>query len=335
MVIQRGEGDARTNLLCYPYPMTQQKNIAIVGAAGMVGQELLSILQERKFPAASLSLFGSKRSFGQELKWKDQHIPIQTLLKTSFDGVDIAFFAAGGDVSKKWIPIARNAGSICIDKSSLFRLHPEVPLLVPEVNLNKIVDGIQTRLIANPNCTTTPLVQVLDILKSLTPLRRVIVSSYQAVSGSGKKGLDALRTGSDEVYGLSILNNLIPHIQDEEDKIVNETRKILNLPNLAITATCVRVPIKNCHGLSVNVACCSSIDLNAFKNQLSQLPHISLSDYPNPLEATGKNETFVGRIRVDASVKNGISLFIVSDNLRTGAALNSVKIAEQICEVAP
>lgn len=312
--------------------MTCKKNIAIVGATGMVGQELLSILAERQFPIAKLKLFSSKRSFGQNIEWMGKKISTQALSEENLKDVDISFFAAGSEISKHWIPVARNLGCISIDKSSLFRLHPEIPLIVPEVNPQAVSDGIKQRLIANPNCTTTPLVQVLDILNKLSPLKRVIVSSYQAVSGSGTKGIEALTSGSSELYGCPIQNNLIPNIPDEENKIINETRKILSLPHLSITATCVRVPVKNCHGLSVNVECHSSIPLDAFTDGLSKLNHIQLSRSPSPLEATGKDETHVGRIRVDSSVQNGISFFVVSDNLRTGAALNSVKIAEILCQ---
>lgn len=335
---------------------TRKPRIAIVGATGMAGRELIRILEERSFNLSSLELFASKNSAGAEIDFHDEPQDVQELLSADQINADIVFFAAGSKVSTAFIDKLAAKGIICIDKSSAFRMHDAVPLVVPEVN-GHLLKGSNHRIIASPNCVAAPLAQVLAPLNALATLEQVVVSTYQAVSGAGKKATDELesqvrdlfnmRDPSTEVFGKRIAFNVLPLIPargqidalgktDEEAKVIEETKKILGLKELKMEATCVRVPVFNGHSMSVHVATKKPIKIDAAIETLSRAPGIILIDnpqkgsYPTPLEASGEDLTLVGRIRPNTSVTYGLSLWISSDNLRTGAALNAVRIAETI-----
>lgn len=327
--------------------------VAIIGALGIVGQELIHILAERNFKLKSLSLFGSKKSHGKTINFRDEELSINELTHVDQIEADLAFFCAGAKVSLDFIDKLRAKGCICIDKSSAYRLKHDIPLITFEVNGHSLTK--EHRIIASPNCVVTPLTQVLAIINKLASINQVIVSTYQAVSGAGIKGSNELeeqvrnlfnmREIKPSVFPKQIAFNLLPVIPsealldnmgktDEEVKIILETKKILNLPDLAMEVSCVRVPVFNSHSMSVSIGCDHYIDLNEATKALKHAKGIKVIDdiknnlYPTPLLANGQDDTLVGRIRLNTAAPFGISLWITSDNLRTGAALNAVKIAE-------
>lgn len=325
-------------------------DVAVIGASGLVGQEMVKILGERDFPVRKLSLFASERSIGASVYFKDKPLPVDVLREHSLEGFDLCLFSAGNDISEFYVPLAAKHGALCVDNSSFFRMHGDVPLVVPEVNLNAIPQG--QRIVANPNCSTIQLAMVLKPLHDAFGLKRVVVSTYQAVSGAGREATEELSNqvlslynsgkAKRDVFAHQIAFNLIPLISDveqngyskEEMKLINESRKILSLPHLAITATAVRVPVFNGHSESVSIETEKPCPPEAVRGLLEGLAGVTVMDepdanlYPMPLKATNQDDVFVGRIRKDYSVQNGVNLFIVADNLRKGAALNAVQIAE-------
>ena len=336
-------------------PTPKRLNVAVVGATGMVGSEMLRILAQRKFPAATIRAFASQRSVGTKLDYNGDTLTVESLDEAALKGTDVVMFAAGADVSLMYAPIAAEAGALVIDKSSAWRMKDNVPLVVPEVNPDDIKDN--EGIIASPNCTTIPLTMVLNALRTKTGVERVIVSTYQAASGAGRglanelsdqtRAIAENREPEVEMTTHQLAGNVIPggwqpqsHGYNEEElKLVNETRKILHDPDLKITATCVRVPVMVGHSESVVVETSDPIEPDEVRMLLGQAPGIIVEDdpvariYPTPLHVAGNDEVYVGRIRKDMSSKNGIVLWIVSDNLRKGAALNAVQIAEQAIEM--
>lgn len=320
-------------------------NIAIVGASGLVGGTFLKVLEERDLPIKNLYLFASARSAGKEVIFKGKTLIIEELTENSFDkGIDIALFSAGGDISKRFAPIAREKGVIVVDNSSAWRMDENVSLVVPEVNPEEIFKN--KGIIANPNCSTIQSVIPLKIIDDLYGIKRVVYSTYQAVSGSGIKGIEDLQRGlrgeDPKTYPHSIANNCLPHIDlflengytKEEEKMINETRKILNKKDLPITATCVRVPVLNGHSISINVELEKEVDLEKLKTKFRETKGIILEDdvknniYPLATEASGTDEVYIGRLRKDFSIEKGLNLWVVADNIRKGAATNAVQIAE-------
>jgi aspartate-semialdehyde dehydrogenase len=332
--------------------MGSQYRVAIVGATGVVGGTVRAILAERAFPVEELRLLASARSAGRRLDFASAELEVQELGADSFAGIDIAFFAAGGDVSRAFVPLAAAAGATVIDKSSVFRQHPEVPLVVPEVNADHLEwhEGV----IATPNCSTIQMVVALRPLHDAAVIERVVVSTYQAVSGSGRGGIAALdaqvrqwATGDTVETGFyphQIAFNVVPHIDSflpsgatkEEQKMADETVKIFADPSLKVTATCVRVPVFGAHSEAVNVQTRRKLTAGEARVLLAAAPGVEVVDdpaglqYPMPLPAEGKDPVYVGRIREDLTVANGLDLWIVADNLRKGAALNAVQIAERL-----
>jgi aspartate-semialdehyde dehydrogenase len=312
--------------------------VAVVGATGMVGRKMLQVLEEKEFPVKEIKLLASSRSAGKKMVFRGKEEIVEELTPDSFIGVDVALFSAGGETSKKFAPEAASRGAIVVDNSSAWRMDKNVPLVVPEVNPDAIGDS---KIIANPNCSTTQCVLPLKVVDNLFGLKRIVYSTYQAVSGSGRDGIEELQEGK-RFYPHPIKNNCLPHIDvfldngytKEEEKMINETRKILELPELPITATCVRVPVLNCHGVSINIETEKEVDIEKLKEAFRTFPGIILSDdpknnvYPLASESDEKDEVFVGRLRKDFSIKNGLNMWVVSDNLRKGAATNTVQIAE-------
>ena len=330
--------------------MKTNYKIAIVGCTGLVGRTVLKVLEEKNFRNCRYILFSSKKSAGTKLQFLGQNYIIQELTEDSFNSnFDYAIFCAGGNVSKKFAPIAVSKGCVVIDNSSIFRMDKNVPLVVPEVNPEKIFDN--KGIIANPNCSTIQAVIALKPLDDRYKIKRIVYSTYQAVSGAGKAGIDDLENGikgiAPQKFPHPIFNNCLPHIDvfmpdnytKEEYKMINETRKILNKPYLPITATCVRVPVKNCHSESINVEFKTNFDIYDIKMLLQNSPGIILVDdveknyYPLASKANGYDDVFVGRIRRDFSVPYGINLWVVSDNLRKGAASNAVQILEKLITI--
>ncbi|TJX68312.1 aspartate-semialdehyde dehydrogenase [Soehngenia saccharolytica] len=316
-------------------------NVGIVGASGLVGRNIISILEERNFHMDELRLYASRKSKDKEIYFNDKTTKIEELNEGIFeDSLDMVFFAAGGAVSEKYIPQLTKRGVICIDNSSSFRMREDVGLVVPEVNPEDV--NINKTLIANPNCSTIQSVVALKPLYDKYGIERIIYSTYQAVSGSGQRGLNDLDTGRNDFYPYPIKNNVIPHIDaflddgytKEEMKMINETKKILHDENLKITATTVRVPVRFGHSISINVELKTGFDLDDVRETLSQFNGIIVVDdaknnkYPMPIHAQGRDEVFVGRIRRDYSVENGLNLWVVADNIRKGAATNAVQIGE-------
>jgi aspartate-semialdehyde dehydrogenase len=332
--------------------MIKQFNIAVVGATGAVGNEILRVIEERNFPVGELRLLASSRSVGKALEFKGDEIDVKVLTKDSFDGIDIALFSAGGDRSLEFCPAAAAAGAVCIDNSSAWRMDPDVPLVVPEVNPQAAADYTRKGIVANPNCSTIQMVLPLKALQNKSKIKRVIVSTYQAVSGSGQSAIDELfkqtgellngRPTEHEVYPHQIAFNCLPHIDSfldsgytkEEMKMVNETRKILGDDSIGVTATTVRVPVFFGHSESVNVETEEKITAEEARELFAAFPNLEVVDspgenlYPMPLDAAGGDITYVGRIREDESIDNGLNLWVVADNLRKGAATNAVQIAE-------
>jgi len=332
--------------------MAKGYNIAVVGATGAVGGEMIEILEERKFPVGKLLALASENSLGKEVIFRGDDLPVEILNRNSFEGIDLALFSAGGAVSREFAPIAAAAGAVVIDNTSAFRMDPDVPLVVPEVNAEDMAGFEKRRIISNPNCSTVQLVVVLKPLHRDAGIKRVVVDTYQSVSGAG---LGAMEELSKQAMGLfsgaecelkefphRIAFNCIPHIgsflddgsTEEEQKLIRETKKILGDDSIRITATAVRVPVFCSHSEAVHLEFADPIDPGRARELLSEMSGVTVVDepnlcrYPMPVEASGKNDIFVGRIRRDDGVENGLSLWIVADNLRKGAALNAVQIAE-------
>ncbi len=329
--------------------------VAVVGATGAVGNEMIATLEQRNFPVEKLRLFASERSEGKALPFRGGEIPVETLNENAFKGIDIALFSAGGERSKDWAPVAAKSGCVVIDNSSQWRMDPEVPLVVPEVNPHDL--KWHKGIIANPNCSTIQMVVVLKPIHDAARIKRVVVTTFQSVSGTGKKAMDELmqqttdllsfRPVQKNVYPHQIAFNCLPHIDTfldngytkEEMKMVNETRKIMGDDSIRVTATTVRVPVFRCHSESLNIETEKKVTPNEVRAVLSSAPGIIVYDapdkniYPLAVDVADKDETYVGRIREDESIENGINMWIVADNLRKGAALNAVQIAEKLLEM--
>jgi aspartate-semialdehyde dehydrogenase len=340
-------------------------HIAIVGASGAVGIELLRVLERRSFPVASLRAIGSARSAGKSVRFRDDSVPVEELTDRSFDKIDIAFFSAGGDVSRKYVPIACQADTIAIDNSSVFRMETHVPLVIPEINPEDVRS--HRGLIANPNCTTAVALMALYPLHRVFGVRRVFAASYQAVSGSGARAIDELNQqvrdavedrqpcsrrpagdtdalGSDAatVYPHPIAFNVLPHVDSflesgytkEEMKFQNEGRKIMHLPEFRASVTCVRVPVYRAHSVAISAEFERPVSVERAREVLAKAPGLELVDephsnrYPMPLSVAEKDNCQVGRVRVDCAFENGLSFWVAGDQLLKGAALNAVQIAE-------
>lgn len=323
--------------------------LAIVGATGLVGRTVLKVLEERHLPISKYELFSSKKSAGSIINFMNSKYVVKELTEISFvdEHFDFAIFSAGSSTSLKFSPIAASNNCIVIDNSSAFRMNDNVPLVVPEVNPEDIKknDGI----IANPNCSTIQAVLPIKALDKLYNVKRIIYSTYQAVSGAGRYGIDDLENGIKGIppqkFPYPIFNNCLPHIDvfeyngytREELKMIQETKKILHKPDLKITATCVRVPVMNCHSESINLEFEKEYNIEDIYKVLSNFENITIIDnpkenlYPIPTKISGKDNVFVGRIRRDNSVKNGLNLWVVADNIRKGAATNAVQILEKLC----
>jgi aspartate-semialdehyde dehydrogenase len=327
-------------------------NIAVVGATGAVGEQMRGVLEERQFPVGELRLLASERSAGQFLPFQGRQLKVQVLNEDSFKDIDIGLFSAGASVSAKFAPLAVQAGAVVVDNTSVFRMEPDIPLVVPEVNAKDIANYKNRGIVANPNCSTIQMVVALKPIHDAARIKRVVVSTYQSVSGAGRLAMEelsqqvaALFNGRElkiEKFPHQIAFNCIPHIDvfmedgytKEEWKMIHETRKILAEPNLPVTATTVRVPVFLSHSESVNVETVVKLSAAETKRILREAPGVVVADEPNEniyplaIEATGKDATYVGRIRDDNSVANGLNFWVVADNLRKGAALNAVQIAE-------
>jgi len=336
-------------------PTPKRLNVAVVGATGLVGQEMLKILAQRGFPTGDVAAFGSERSAGSTVRYNSEHLIVRRLDETVFSGIDVAMFAAGADVSLRYAPTAAEAGALVIDKSSAWRMKANVPLVVPEVNPEDIRDN--EGIIASPNCTTIPLTMVIDALRKRSGVERVVVSTYQAASGAGKalaeeldsqtQAIAAGREPEVNVTSHQLAYNVIPGgwsaepggYNEEEMKLVHEARKILHAPEMRIVATCVRVPVPIGHSESVLIETSEKITADEARTILGSAPGLIVEDdprakiFPTPHHVAGKDEVYVGRIRDDLSSDRGLMLWLVSDNLRKGAALNAVQIAEQAIEM--
>lgn len=336
--------------------MSKKFNVAVVGATGAVGNEMLRVLEEREFPVGEMRLLASERSEGEFLEFQGEQLMVQKLARDSFAGIDIALFSAGGDRSREFCPIAAAAGAVCIDNSSVWRMDPEVPLVVPEVNPQEIARFRKKGIVANPNCSTIQMVVALKPLHDFATITRVVVSTYQSVSGTGQKAIDELRVQAGEllngrpatakVYPHQIAFNCLPQIDSflesgytkEEMKMVDETRKIMGDERIRVTATAVRVPVFYGHSESVNIETEKKITAARARELLAGAPGVSLVDdpanglYPLPVDAAGQDLTLVGRIREDETIANGLNLWLCADNLRKGAATNAVQIAEILAE---
>jgi aspartate-semialdehyde dehydrogenase len=327
-------------------------NVAVVGATGAVGQEMIQILEERNFPVRELRLIASERSRGKEVEFKNNKIKVQKLDDNSFKDVHIALFSAGASRSREFASKAVEAGAVVVDNSSAFRMEPDVPLVIPEINVHTVSDYKKRGIIANPNCTTAVLVMALKPLHDISKIRRVVASSYQAVSGAGAKAIEELYLQTlswtkgepmkADVFPHQIAFNLLPHIDTflengytkEEMKLHNETRKILEDNSIQVTATTVRVPVFRAHSVSVNIETERKITIQEARKALNNFPGVRVVDepqnskYPMPIDAAGKDNCLVGRIREDYTTPTGLSFWVVGDQLRKGAALNAVQIAE-------
>ncbi len=329
-------------------------NVAIAGATGAVGGAMLDVLARRDFPLDELRLLASERSVGKTLTFKGKEIPVQLLSKDAFAGIDIALFSAGATRSFDFAPAAAAAGAVVIDNSSAYRMDPEIPLVVPEVNAHAIARYKKRGIIANPNCSTIQMLVALKPIHDKVRIKRIVVSTYQAVSGTGAKAIDELKQQIQDyaagkpmehsVYPHQIAFNCLPQIDSflengytkEEMKMVNETRKMFEDPTIGVTATTVRVPVFYGHSESVNIETEKKITAAEVKALLKNAPGVQLVDeptlgqYPMAIDCAGRFETLVGRIREDESIANGINLWVVSDNILKGAALNAVQIAEEL-----
>ncbi|MFO8236811.1 MAG: aspartate-semialdehyde dehydrogenase [Prochlorococcaceae cyanobacterium] len=324
--------------------------VAVLGATGAVGQELVQLLDERRFPVAEQRPLASARSAGRTMRWQQQELPIAAVSAASFEGVDLVLASAGGAASRQWAPVAAAAGAVVIDNSSAFRLDPQVPLVVPEVNPQAAFE--HRGIIANPNCTTILLTLALAPLHGKRPIRRVVVSTYQSASGAGARAMEELRQLSRTVLdGGEVRSEVLPHslafnlflhnspLQpngycEEELKMVNETRKIMGIPDLRLTATCVRVPVLRAHSEAVNIEFHEPFPVEEARQLLRQAPGVELLEdfaanrFPMPTDVTGRDPVAVGRIRQDLSDPNALELWLCGDQIRKGAALNAVQIAE-------
>ena len=337
--------------------------LAVVGATGVVGRTVLKVLEEKSLPISKYVFFASSKSAGSKLMFMNKEYTVQELNESSFnENFDFAIFSAGSNTAKKYAPIAASKGCIVVDNSSAFRMDKDVPLVVPEVNAETIKNN--HGIIANPNCSTIQAMLPLKPLNDKYIIKRIVYSTYQAVSGSGRDGICDLENGVKNFkigkeknivqtnnyelkkFPYPIFNNCLPHIDDfldngytkEEMKMINETRKILNTPNLPITATTVRVPVFNCHSESINIELEKDFDLNEVIELFNNFPGIIVLDdvkqnkYPIATEVSGHNEVYVGRIRKDFSVEHGLNIWVVADNIRKGAATNAVQIVEKLIE---
>jgi aspartate-semialdehyde dehydrogenase len=334
--------------------VSKEYRVAVAGATGAVGRAMRSILAERGFPVKELVALATEKSAGTVLDYCGDQVICQELTADSFKGIDLALFSAGGGTSLKFAPMARDAGCVVVDNSSAWRMDPAVPLVVPEVNPHDV--DWHRGIIANPNCSTIQMVVVMKPLHDEASITRVVVSTYQAVSGTGAKAVKELiqQTGqilageapAISVYPHQIAFNCLPHIDvfledgstKEEQKMVDETKKIMGDPSIAVTATCVRVPVQNGHSEAVNLQFARPLSVERARELLAAAPGVQVLDdpanrtYPMPIVASGKDATYVGRIRLDPTVDNALNMWIVADNLRKGAALNAVQIAELLIE---
>ena len=335
--------------------MSNKLHVAIVGATGAVGVEMLKTLENRNFPVSELSLLASKRSTGKKLTFKGEEIAVQELTMDSFKGVDVALFSAGGGTSKEYAKHAVDAGSVVVDNSSAFRSDDDVPLVVPEINAADVAS--HKGIIANPNCSTIVTVMALYPLHCAFGVKRIFASTYQAVSGSGAMGIIELERQVGEiassekaskiVYPHQIAFNVLPHVDDfldsgytkEEMKMENEARKIMSLPGFKASVTCVRVPVYRAHSIAVSAEFEQPISISDAKNAIDSAPGIDLNDdiannsYPLPLDVAGLDNCQAGRIRQDCAFDNGLSFWVVGDQLLKGAALNAVQIAEEVAKL--
>lgn len=326
--------------------------VAVVGATGAVGQKMIETLEKRNFPVGKLKVLASKRSVGKTVTYKEKEYVVEEALPESFEGVDFALFSAGGSVSKELVPEAVKRGAIAIDNTSAFRMDPNVPLVVPEVNAHALKE--HAGIIANPNCSTIQMMVALKPIYDVYGIEKIVVSTYQAVSGAGDKAIHELKTQTNEAltgealtkqaFPHQIAFNVIPQIDvfeengftKEEMKMVNETHKILEDASIEVTPTCVRVPVVFGHSESVYIETSKSYDFEKVKELLAKAPGISVVDnpenkeYPMPIDAQGQYDTYVGRLRRDLFQENGLNMWVVSDNVLKGAALNAVQIAEEL-----
>lgn len=330
----------------------KELNVGLAGATGAVGNQMITCLEERNFPVKSIKLLASSRSVGRELTFRGTALKVEELKEDSFQGLDIALFSAGGGTSKHFAPFAAEAGCVVVDNSSAWRMDPDVPLVVPEVNPHAVAGYTTKGIIANPNCSTIQMVVALNPIHKKYGIKRVVVSTYQAVSGTGKKAIAELfdQTRSminfldcpKKVYPHRIAFNCLPHIDTfqengytkEEMKMVHETQKILEDDSIGVTATTVRVPVFFGHSESVNIETQEPVQAEDVRAMLKEAPGVKVVDdpsqnsYPLPIDAAGSDLTYVGRIRNDESIPNGINMWVVADNIRKGAATNAVQIAE-------
>ena len=327
--------------------MSKKYNVAVVGATGLVGQTFLKVLKERKFPVENLYLYASARSAGKVINWEGKDYTVIELKDENIkDDIDVALFSAGGGISKEFAPKFRDKGAVVVDNSSAWRMDKDIPLVVPEANPEALKN--HGGIIANPNCSTLQVMPILKVLQDKYGLKRVVYSTYQAVAGAGKKGLDDLENNlqgkPSTNFPHQIAFNALPHIDvflengytKEEEKMINETKKILNLPDLKVTATCVRIPVKFGHGVSVNVELERPFELEDVVKAFEEKEGVIVQNdgknkvYPMPITAQDTDEVYVGRIRRDDTVDNGLNLWVVADNIRKGAATNTIQIAETL-----
>ena len=330
--------------------MSRKYNVAILGATGAVGTEILALLEERNFPLGNLKLLASERSAGKSINFAGKDVIIETVTESSFDDVDIVLASAGGSISKQWLPIAAKAGAISIDNSSAFRMDPDVPLIVPEVNPEAATQ--HKGIIANPNCTTILMTVAIYPLHQVQPIQRIVAATYQSASGAGARAMEEVKVQSQailndqpavpEILPYPLAFNLFPHNSpmtdnsycEEEMKMVNETRKIIGDHDIRITATCVRVPVLRAHSEAINLEFAHPFNPDKAREILATATGVKLVEdftknyFPMPIDASGKDDVLVGRIRQDISHPNGLELWICGDQIRKGAALNAVQIAE-------
>ncbi|HEY9707050.1 MAG TPA: aspartate-semialdehyde dehydrogenase [Oculatellaceae cyanobacterium] len=330
--------------------MSSQVRVAILGATGAVGAELLELLQSRNFPIADLKLFASPRSAGRTLTFQGEKLPVEVVSEKSFDNIDVVLASAGGTTSKAWAPKAVESGAVVIDNSSAFRMNPQVPLVVPEINPEAA--ATHQGIIANPNCTTILMAMAVWPLHQIQPIQRIVVATYQSASGAGMKAMEEVKaqaqailqgeTPPTESFPYPLAFNLFPHNTplneqgycEEEMKMINETRKIFNAPQLKISPTCVRVPVLRAHSEAINLEFAQPMPVETARNVLSNSPGVRLVEdwqanyFPMPIDASGRDEVLVGRIRQDLSHPCGLELWLCGDQIRKGAALNAVQIAE-------
>ncbi len=336
--------------------MTREYTVAVVGATGLVGQTMCAVLAERRFPVKQLRLLASGRSAGSVVRWQGQDIVVEETTESSFEGVDLVLISTGTDVSKRFSPAAVKAGAVVVDNSAAFRLEDWVPLVVPEVNPDDV--AWHKGIVANPNCSTIQMVVALNPIHKVNPIKRIVVDTYQSVSGTGKEAVDELRQQVDlyargreaeiapKTYPYQIAFNLFPHIDvwmedgscREEWKMVRETRKIMHLPDVRMVATTVRVPVFFAHSEAVHVELTEPMTPDEAREVLAGAPGVVVQDdlgsnlYPMPLPAQGHDEVYVGRIRRNDVFDNGLSLWVVADNIRKGAATNAVQVAEVLAQ---